>query len=100
MFKTYRAAVLGAWTQLDAAFSGFLRTWAESPQGTGLNGPHLSLDRDAVPDRHAALECASGTWHVPGHCSRKAFTHYLRISCEANGLELGKDVILADADDA
>ena len=39
-------------------------------------------------------------WHVPGHGSREAFEDYLRHAWEANGLELGNDVILVDADDA
>ena len=38
--------------------------------------------------------------HVPGHGSREAFEDYLRHACEANGLELGKDVIIAAADAA
>ncbi len=99
-FKYFRGAVFGAWKRLDDVQPGFMQRWADSPQGNGRNGPLVSLDQHAVSNNNGPLECASGTWHVPSNCSRKALTYYLRISCEANGLELGKDVILADADDA
>ena len=99
-FKNFRSAVHGAWKQLDAVRPGFMQTWADSPQGHGRNGPRVALDPNAVSNINGPLECASGIWHVPSKCSRKSFTDFLRLSCEANGLELGNDVILADADDA
>ena len=99
-FKYFRLAVFGAWKQLDAVRPGFMQTWADSPQGKGRGGPLVSMDPNAVSNNNGPLECASGTWHVPSNCSRKSFTYYLRLSCEANGLELGRDVILTDADDA
>ena len=99
-FKNFRLAVFGAWKQLDAVRPGFMQTWADSPQGQGRGGLLVSMDSNAVSNDNGPLECASGTWHVPAKCSRKSFTRYLRLSCEANGLELGRDVILTDADDA
>ena len=99
-FKSFRSAVFGAWKHLDAVHPGFMQRWADSPQGHGRNGPRVSLDQDAVSNSNGPLECVSGIWHVPSHCSRKVHTNFLRLSCEANGLELGKDVILADANDA
>ena len=99
-FKTYRAAVQGAWKHLDTVQPGFMQRWADAPQGQGRSGPVVSMDSNAAPNYNGPLACASGTWHVPSNCSRKTFTNFLRLSCEANGLELGKDVILADADDA
>lgn len=99
-FKNFRSAVHGAWKQLDAVHPGFMQSWADAPQGQGRNGPVVSMDSNAAPNYNGPLECASGTWHVPTNCSRKGLTNFLRLSCEANGLELGKDVILADADDA
>lgn len=99
-FNSLRSAVFGAWKQLDAVHPGFMQTWADSPQGHGRNGPRVALDPSAVSNSNGPLECASGIWHVPSNCSRKSFMNFLRLSCEANGLELGKDVILADADDA
>ena len=98
-FTSLRMAVFGAWQRLDAVRPGFMQTWADSPQGQGRNGPRASLDQDAVSKNNGPLECASGTWHVLANASRNEFTNHLRLSCEANGLELGRDVILADADD-
>lgn len=99
-FNSLRGAVFGAWKQLDAVHRGFMQTWADASRGQGRGRPVVSMDSDAVPQKHRPLKCASGTWYVPGHGSRDMFTSFLRRSCEANGLELGKDVILADADDA
>ena len=99
-FKTFKSAVFGIWKHLDAVRAGFMQTWADAPQGQGLNGPVVSMDSNAALKTSEPLECASGTWHVPAKFGSKALANYLRLSCEANGLELGKDVILADADDA
>lgn len=99
-FKNFRSAVLRAWKQLDAVHPGFMQSWADAPQGQGRNGPVVSMDSNVTPNYNGPLECASGIWHVPSNCSRKSYMNFLRLSCEANGLELGKDVILADADDA
>ena len=99
-FNSLRSAVFGAWKQLDTARPGFMQRWADSRREQGLSGSVVSMDSNAVRKSNKPLECASGTWHVPGHGGRKEFANYLRRSCEANGLELGKDVILADANDA
>ena len=99
-FGSFRGAVFGAWKQLDAVCPGFMQTWANAPRRQRRGGPVVSKDSTAVPKKHRPLECSSGTWHVPGHGGRDAFKNFLRLSCEANGLELGKDVILSDADDA
>lgn len=100
MFKSFRSAVFGAWKQLDAMQPGFMQRWADSPRGRGRGGSIVSLDSSAVSEYHRPLECASGTWHVPAAYDRKTLTKFLRFSCEVNGLELGKDVILTDVDDA
>ena len=99
-FKSCRSAVLESWKRLDAVRPGFMQRWADSPQGQGRSGPVVSMDSNAAPRNSGPLECASGTWHVRARGSREEFTYCLRLSCEANGLVLGRDVILADADDA
>ena len=99
-FKSFRSAIFGTWKHLDAVRPGFMQTWADAPQGQGRNGPVVSMDSNAAPKNNGPLECASGTWLVPDKYGSERLANYLRLSCEANGLELGKDVILADANDA
>ena len=94
-FRTFKAAIYGAWQHLDSVRPGFMEAWADSPHGRSRNRAHVSKSKEDVSlTMSRPLRCASGTWYVPSNYNIANLQRFLRHSCEANGMKFGVDVCI------
>lgn len=94
-FRTFKAAIYGAWQHLDSVRPGFMEAWAASPHGRSRHRAHVSKSKEDVSlTMSKPLQCASGTWYVPSNYNIANLQRFLIRSCEANGMKFGVDVCI------